>query len=309
MGVVCLCLMAQETIRTNVPLVLVPVTVTDAKGKTIDGLQAEDFVLKDDDVAQKQIRLDTSDTVLAPVALVVAIQASGISQPALEKIRKVGSLIQPLVGGERSSAAILAYDQEVRTLQDFTRDGDKITGAFATVQARTMKNGVLIDAVAQGIEMLSTRGENSRRILVTLGESRDRGSKGKFDKVMEAAQRAGVTIYPITYSAQKTAWTAKAGEAPVPVGPDYVGVFVELGRMGTANQADLMAKGTGGQHLSFTRLQGLEDALGRLGNEIHSQYLLSFVPGESKNGGYHRLSVEVREHRGAVVRARPGYWP
>jgi VWFA-related protein len=302
--------MAQEPIRTNVPLVLVPVTVTDAKGKTIDGLQAEDFILKDDDAPQKQIRLDTSDTVLAPIALVVAIQASGISQPALEKIRKVGSLIQPLVGGNRSSAAILAYDAEVRTLQDFTRDGDKITGAFETVQARTIKDGVLLDAAMQSIQMLSTRPENYRRILITLGESRDRGSKSKIDKVTEAAQRAGVVIYPITYSAQKTAWTAKPQDnPPLPMGPDYIGVFVELGRMGTANQADVMAKQTGGQHLSFTRLQGLEEALGRLGNEIHSQYLLSFVPEESKNKGYHRLNVEVRGHSGAVIRARPGYWP
>jgi VWFA-related protein len=303
--------MAQDsTIRTNVPLVLVPVTVTDAKGTTIDGLQAEDFMLKDDDVPQKQIRMDTSDTVLAPVALVVAIQASGISQPALEKIRKVGSLIQPLVGGEKSEAAILAYDAEVRTLQDFTRDGDKITGAFATVQARTIKNGVLIDAVAQGIQMLTTRPENFRRILITIGESRDRGSKSKLEKTVEAAQHAGVAIYSITYSAQATAWTAKPQDnPPLPIEPDYIGAFKELGRLGTTNQAESFSKQTGGQHLSFARLQGLEEALGRLGTEIHSQYLLSFVPEESKNKGYHRLAVEVRSHPGAVIRARPGYWP
>jgi VWFA-related protein len=303
--------MAQDsTIRTNVPLVLVPVTVTDSKGKTIDGLQAEDFSLNDDGTPQKQIRMDTSDTVLAPVALVVAIQASGISQPALEKVRKVGSLIQPLVGGDRSAAAILAYDAEVRTLQDFTRDGDKITGAFETVQARTIKNGVLIDAVAQGIQMLSTRPENYRRILITIGESRDRGSKSKLEKTTEAAQRAGVTIYSITYSAQATAWTAKPQDnPPLPIEPDYIGAFKELGRLGTTNQAGYFAKQTGGEHLSFARLQGLEEALGRLGTEIHSQYLLSFVPEESKNKGYHRLGVEVRSHPGAVIRARPGYWP
>ena len=94
----CLTVEAQEpVIRTNVPLVLVPVTVTDAKGKPVDGLQQEDFMLYDDGEEQKQVRLDTSDTVLAPVAMVVAIQSSGISEPALARIHRVGAMIQPLV--------------------------------------------------------------------------------------------------------------------------------------------------------------------------------------------------------------------
>src|SRR5271155_100131 len=49
------------TISTNVHLVLVPVTVTDRKGKFIDGLSAEDFVVGDNGARQK-IRMDTSDT-------------------------------------------------------------------------------------------------------------------------------------------------------------------------------------------------------------------------------------------------------
>src|SRR5438067_2690943 len=69
---------AQDTvIRTNVPLVFVPVTVTDKKGNPIDGLTVDDFVLNDDGARQK-IRVDTSDTVLAPVSLVIAMQCSGI---------------------------------------------------------------------------------------------------------------------------------------------------------------------------------------------------------------------------------------
>jgi len=51
-----------------VPLVLAPVTVTDKKGNLIDGLKVDDFRLTDEGVAQ-QIRMDTSDTVLAPVSL------------------------------------------------------------------------------------------------------------------------------------------------------------------------------------------------------------------------------------------------
>ena len=310
-ALVCLSLFAQEpTIRTNVPLVLVPVTVTDSKGKSIDGLEQEDFRLEDDGAAQKDVRMDTSDTVLAPVALAVAIQSSGISQAALEKIHRVGGMIQPLVAGERGQAAVLAFDAEVRVLQQFTHDSDEINGAFEIVQPRTIKSARMIDAVLEGVRLLETRPQNYRRILLTLSESRDRGSKAKLEKAVEAAQRAGVALYPITYSAQKTAWTARPADAPpLPEGPDYAGAIVELGRLATPNAADILSKATGGRHLSFTRLQGLDEAITRLGQEVHSQYLLSFSPAESKNKGYHRIRVEVRSRPDAIVRARPGYWP
>jgi VWFA-related protein len=304
-------LLAQEpTIRTNVPLVLAPVTVSDSKGNSIDGLQPDDFVLRDDGVLQTQFDMDTSDTVAVPMAIVIAIQSSGISQPALEKIHRVGGMIQPLVSGEKGQAAVLAYDEELRVLQDFTRDSDKINGAFEIIEGRTIKTGKLIDAVAKGVEMLQTRPENYRRVLLILGESRDRGSKMKLDRAIEAAQRAGVAVYPITYSAQATAWTAKPQDnPPLPMEPDYMGALKELARLGTGNAADALARSTGGRHLSFARLQGLEEAIARLGQELHSQYLLSFVPAPSKNKGYHTILVGVKGHPGAVIRARPGYWP
>jgi VWFA-related protein len=304
-------LLAQEpTIRTNTSLVLVPVTVTDAKGKYIDGLQPDDFILRDDGVTVKQFDMDTSDTVLSPLAVVIAIQSSGISQPALEKIHRVGGMIQPLVSGEKGEAAVLAYDVELRVLQDFTRDSDKINGAFEIIEGRTIKNAKLLDAVAKGVEMLRARPENYRRVLLILGESRDRGSKTKLAQAVEAAQRAGVAVYPITYSAQATAWTAKPQDNPsLPMGPDYGGAIVELSRLGTTNAADALARATGGRHLSFARLQGLEDAISRLGEELHSQYLLSFVPAASENKGRHTLLVGVKGHPNAVIRTRIGYWP
>lgn len=304
-------LLAQEpTIRTNTSLVLVPVTVTDSKGKYIDGLQPDDFILRDDGVDVKQFEMDTSDTVLAPLALVIAIQSSGISQPALEKIHRVGGMIQPLVSGEKGETAVLAYDVELRVLQDFTRDSDKINGAFESVEGRTIKNGKLLDAVVKGVEMLKTRPENYRRVMLILGESRDRGSKIKLAKAVEDAQRAGVAVYPITYSAQATAWTARPQDNPsLPIGPDYGGAIVELSRLGTANAAEALARSTGGRHLSFARLQGLEEAIARLGEELHSQYLLSFVPAASKNKGYHFVMVGVKGHPNAIIRTRPGYWP
>jgi VWFA-related protein len=304
-------LSSQETqpIRTNVHLVLVPTTVMDKRGTLIDGLSVDDFVVTDDAVRQK-VHMDTSDTVLAPVSLVMLVQSSGISTPALARIRLVGAMIKPLVIGDRGQAAVIAYDTEVRTYTEFTSDGAKIRTAFEDIEPRTIKQAKLIDAVIEGMKMLDTRPENYRRIMIVLGESRDRGSKKKLAEAVELAQRAGVVIYSLTYSAEGQAWTSSPDNDPsMPGGPDYIGAIGELTRLGKTNDADAFARATGGRHLGFLRQSSLEAAISRLGEEIHSQYLLSFVPEESKNTGLHHIEVKVTRYPAAVVRARPGYWP
>jgi VWFA-related protein len=336
-----LCAAQETTIRQNVPLVLIPVTVTDNKGQFIEGLTAGDFVVRDDGKAQ-MVFLDTPDTVLAPVAMVIAIQTSNITAPALAKIRQVGSIVQPLMMGERGQAAIIAYDAEPRILQALTGDSAKIREVFSQLQARLGKKAVLLDTVAQAVKMLETRPPSYRRVLLILGESRDRGSLRKIGPVVQDAQRSGIEVYAITFSAQKVAWTARPEDNP-PLPPDsgprngnspgmprdpgnpnnpnntnspnysdfpnYAGGIVELARLGKSNAAAALADATGGRHLSFATLGGLEAALNRTGQEIHNRYLLSFVPVETNNIGFHRIEVQVPHRTGAVIRARPGYWP
>lgn len=295
-------------IQANVPLVLAPVTVTDRKGNLIDGLTVKDFALTDEGVPQK-LRLDTSDTVLAPVSLVVLVQSSGISTPELFRIQRVGSMIKPLVIGDRGQAAVIAFDEETRVFEDFTSDSSKISSAFERINPRTIKSARLVDAVAEGVRMLATRPANNRRIMLILSESRDRGSKMKLADAIEQAQRAGVVIYAGTYSAQGASWTSKPENAPpMPGGPDYLGGIGELVRLGKANAADEFARATGGRHLSFLTLNSLEKTISRTGEEIHSQYLLSFVPAESKKSGFHRIQLAVPSMPDAVIRVRAGYW-
>lgn len=295
-------------IQANVPLVLAPVTVTDRKGNLIDGLTVKDFVLTDEGVPQK-LRLDTSDTILAPVSLVVVVQSSGISAPELFRIQRVGSMIKPLVIGDRGQAAVIAFDDETRVFEDFTSDSGKISSAFERINPRTIKSAKLIEAVAEGVRMLASRPANHRRILLLLSESRDRGSRMKLAEAIEQAQRAGVVIYAGTYSAQGAAWTSRPEDAPpLPGGPDYVGAIGELARLGKANAADAFARATGGRHLSFLTLDSLEKTISRTGEEIHSQYLLSFVPAESKKHGFHRIQVAIPSMPEAVIRVRAGYW-
>ena len=309
-------LLAQEPdnspIRANVPLVLAPVTVTDKKGNFIDGLSVDDFRLTDEGVPQK-IRMDTSDTVLAPVSLMVLIQASGISAPALARIERVGGLIKPLVIGQRGQAAVIEFDDEIRVRTDFTPDSDLISAAFQRTRSRSIHTARLIDAVAEGVKMLDTRSPNNRRVMLILSESRDRGSKSKLSDVIEQAQRAGVAVYAATYSVQGSTFLSSPSTTPsMPGGDgnlDILGGALELARIGKANVADALARTSGGRHLSFLTLESLESVISRAGEEIHSQYLLSFTPTPSTKDGFHQIQVAIPSHPEALIRVRLGYWP
>ena len=313
--VMCVPLAAQEpespTIRTNVPLVLAPATVMDAKGNLIDGLSVDDFVLTDNGKPQK-IRMDTSDTILAPISIVILIQASGISIPELGRIRNIGAMIKPIVIGDRGQAAVISYDREVRVLQPFTSDSTKIQVAIEQVKPYTVKTARLTDAVIEGVDMLATRPENYRRVMLILGEARDRSGKAPLAEAIEKIQRAGVIVYFCTYSAQASAWTVKPEDAPsMPSSDnnvDFIAPIVELARLGKTNAADAFARASGGRHLSFTLNSTLENAISRTGEELHGQYLLSFVP-QSDSDAFRKIEVKVPSRPDAVVRVRPGYWP
>jgi hypothetical protein len=65
---------------------------------------------------------------------------------------------------------------------------------------------------------------------------------------------------------------------------------------------------TGGQRFRFETKSKLENDLIQVGTEIHNLYLLSFTPDLEQTQQFHQLQVQVRNHPGVVIRARPGYW-
>ena len=63
--------------KSTVPLVVAPTTVTDAKGRYVDGLTPEDLILYDNNVPQA-IQMDWTTY---PIDLVVAVQTARIPEP------------------------------------------------------------------------------------------------------------------------------------------------------------------------------------------------------------------------------------
>jgi VWFA-related protein len=300
--------LAQDpTFRTTVPTVLVPATVTDKKNHYINGLSAADFTVLDNGAPQT-IRLDASDTTTVPIAIVFAVQADDVAATAILKIRKIGSAIQPFITGERGRAAVLTYGSKAALVQDFTSDPEEISRAFAVIEPENGRAAAMLDAVSESIAMLTLRPQNERRVVVVIGESKDRGSKSKIEDVVKLVQRQSVTVFPVVYSAYVTPFTTKGSDMPPPSDQGgLLDIFTELGRMGKTNAATVLAGDSGGRKLSFATLRSLERVIGQVGEEIHSQYLLSYTAPRAQPG-FHRIEVKVRDRPDTVIRARLGYW-
>ncbi len=292
------------TIRTSVPLVVAPVTVTDASGKLHDGLVERDFVLLDNGRPRK-VDVDTHHQ---PISLVIAVETSAVAAAALVHVRPVGSMIEPLVTGARGEVSVLTFDGEVRVAEEFTRNPARVVTAMRKLSARGAGSAML-DAVAAGVRRLAERPAGRRRVLLLIGEARDRSSKSALEEVVTLAQRENVTIYPITFSAYATALTARPGEASSGGGGfSLLAVFREIAQLGKENAAEALVRYTGGRRLGFVKQDALERAISSIGEELHGQYVLSFTPEANLPNEFRRIEVKLPGHPALQVRTRPGYW-
>jgi VWFA-related protein len=293
------------TIRTTVPLVTIPVSVTDANGNPLDGIAASDFVLLENGKRQ-QVKVDVLEAGLSPISLVAVVQTSNMSLAAVEKIKKIGSMIPLAVVGANGKAALVTYDAKVQLLQDFTTDAETISSAFSRLKAADATTGPMLDAVDRALDLLAAQPGGNRRNILIIGEAKDRGSKAALDSIVQKLQRTGTTVYCMNYSKLITPFTMKPDEYQ-PTG-DYLQGMAELVRLAKRNTMNTLVDMTGGKRFGFQTKAGLERDLMLLSKDIHSRYLLSFTPATDQTSTFHRIEIKVQNVPGAVTRARTGYW-
>lgn len=299
----------ERSLKTEIRVVQVPVTVTDAKGANVDGLKARDFQVTDDG-AMRETSLDTFGTGMAPISLVIAIQTSGLSKPALGKVRRIGGMIVPLVIGRRGEAAVVTFDDEVNWHLNFTANTDAIQKAVRGLEIaegpRASMHARMLDAVIDAADLMKER--RGRRVLLLISESKDRGSHAHLEEAVQAVERQGVEVFAATYSASGTTWIADPDDLPPPSGGNYLTVFTELFRLGKTNHALALTQATGGRDYSFLRERGIEKAIEALGVDVHSQYILSFPQHEDAAKGMHEIAVSMPNRKDVRIQARRAYW-
>ena len=315
--------------------VVAPVTVTDAQGQYVNGLEAKDFILYDMDKSQ-EIRMDVS---FIPISLVVAIQANDAVEPVLPAIKKLGPLLEDLVIGQAGEAAILKFDHRIKEITNgFTSDGKLFTKALASINPGS-STSAMIDTVFEATRLLRNRPAHQRRILLLIAETQDKGSEGRLREALLSAQINNIIVYSININRFITTISKKMppprldplppGARPVPPGapltpnttdaltgyqgaagnvvPLFIELFKQVKGIFIPNPLEVFTQYTGGREYSFINQRTLEEVVSRLGEELHSQYLLSYRPNTQDLGGWHDIRVVVARPN-LKVRTRPGYW-
>ncbi len=319
----------KPTFAAIVRIVMAPVTVTDGAGNIVDGLAPSDFRLYDNGKLQKV----TEDMTSHPLSLVVAIQANAEVEKILPQIQKLGALLQAQVLGDNGEAAILEFDHRVQTMTGFTSDPDKIIRALKNIKAGSWTSR-LNDAALESINLLKTRPATRRRVLLLISESLDKGSQIKPREVLEASEFANVVIYSVDISKVLSSLTATPaplatdtrppGAVHLPMGqvmtptldsqlqlgnwvPLLKDIFDEAKGVFVKNPLEVFTAYSGGRQYTFLDQRALDRAVSDFGAELHSQYLLTYVPNNQQDAGFHNIVVQVARPD-LKIRTRDGYY-
>src|ERR1051326_2583799 len=188
---------AQESvIRTRTTVVLVPTLVKDPQGKLIDGLGAEDFIIKDDGVAQT-VRLDeVFDS--QPVSLVVAVQRGGSADREFGRMKGLGEMLDPAIDQGKTEIAIVEFDSHVRLTRDFTKDGSLIRRILANPRFGD-GGAAILDAVNYSVKLLDKRPVDHQRVLLLISETRDHGISSRIIEGPPTLANRNRVKYPLAF--------------------------------------------------------------------------------------------------------------
>jgi VWFA-related protein len=321
---------ASGQFKSTVPLVVAPTTVTDSKGRNVDGLTTGDLILFDNNVPQK-IQMDWT---AYPIDLVVAVQTSANSGAVIDKLGGSGILFTQLLAADAGETAVISFSDEVKIHQEFTADPDVVIHSLRMLR-KEGDQAHMLDAMHEALLMFEKRPPGRRRIILMIAEKRDRSSNAKLPDVMEQVERLNAAVYWLTYSPFLEPFTVKSktaedlkpeaerikvqqcGLCPAPdekaVPPDIgpaspVYAIGELVRLHKPDLASLFTSTTGGRTLNFLKKKSLEQAIQLVSEEVHRQYILSFEPKGGEPGTFHAVRVAVKDRPELRAKTRDGYW-
>jgi Ca-activated chloride channel family protein len=253
--------------RVDTTLVLVPVTVTDARHRYVLGLDRENFHVLEDGVEQQIKQFSGED---APLSVGFVVDTSGSIGSKIDLCRQ--AVVQFLkTMNTQDEAFLVTFSEHAQVIAPLTRNTDKMANQLMTVPTGGMT--ALFDGVFAGLHEME-RALNPRKTLVVISDGGDNNSAFSAKEVLQKALESGVQIYAM-------------------------GVFESLGPLGLSLEEQRgprllsnISEQTGGRAFAASRLDQLPEVAARIAVELRNQYVLAYSPlNQAKDGAYRKLEV------------------
>ncbi len=276
-------------------VVRVPVTVLDKKGVPVTGLTRNDFsILEDKRPVQFDFLGEIKELEKLPIYIGVLMDTSGSTAGKLGFEKEAAkNFLYTVTRTRKDHAAFVTFDDEVKLRQDFTRNLDLLERAIDSVKTPGAQTA-LFDAIWEFCDQKMRAAPSPRRALVVITDGDDTYSRARIDDAISIAQKTDTIIFAIS---------TKGGF----IGSAVPGV--EAGTVKDSGDKDLskMAEETGGRSFYTGDMLALERAFKKIGEELRSQYLLTYRPEPPFDGGYRRIEVKVTTGEKYKVNAKRGY--
>jgi len=306
------------SIKVQVNEVIVPITVTDEKGRFVSDLDQKDFQIFDEG-KQQQIQFFTRER-SQPVVVGFLIDISNASRLHWKNYQDAAiELVQNLVPGDnpKYSGYLIGYSNDAELLVNTTSDPGPMVDKLDKL--KPSGGSALYDAIYMACtsrKLVNGEPIEPRRILVIVGDGHDNSSKKTLDEAVEIAQRNLVTIYGVSTVAfgftneDDKNLVRLADETGGRVEYPLENVYSDVaGYLSTPSDDGNYAYrfGTGGYASALAK--GMYKAVEAVAGEVTTQYIIRYTPDTVDDKKQFR-NIVVKVSLGNVkVRARKGYYP
>ena len=253
------------------------VSVLDGAGVPIKNLTEKDFSVIEDSVPMK---IDSLSIANDPISLVVVMDTSGSMAGQSIKSAKEAANTLLLGLGNEDQVAILSFNNQVDTVQDFTKDRQSAGQQLAKLEAVASSGTCLYDAAYQAVQNAATL-PPGRRAVILLTDGVDETPAGKACS---------------TYTIDDVIRTATGGVSPIPI------FTLGIGTRADQQSLQRLASLTGGYFQYASTSNQLGTIFKTLSDQLKSQYLVEYST--TSGQGNHTVVIEAKTPDGTAKGSR-----
>jgi len=319
--------------KSGIELVNVTATVTDANGRFVPGLRQDDFLVYEDNEPQ-QVTHFSADRVSVSLGIALDTSSSMIG----EKIESARSALDRFLYDllePRDEIFLYQFSNDPVLLQSWTTDRQAVTRALGRLSPHG--GTAMYDTVAEAIPLVQ-RGQFRKKALLVISDGNDTSSRTRLRDVQQLIRESEALVYAVGIDCSGSVPTRRRSgifqlqrgilgqrRPPIPIPFPFP---VPGGRGGwprpspqppdtggwtspcndPVNVAALrdLTDDSGGRTEIIREPRDLDPATANIADELSKQYYLGYPSAGKKDGRWHAIRVEVRNHN-FRVRARRGY--